>query len=266
MEDLRLLLSSAFARRWLHVIVLAACFVGILLSAIIASRYAGSPTVESLPDGVAIAAPRLAGERSIAAAVWGLAGLVVVGLVIGGVALRFLWTLIGDFRRSADAALQTAAVATAQTDELRRQFAATHRPRLEFRLALTDPPPKRGDNYKTLCVIRNSGETTAHINWIGSVVFCDSAIPAMLPPLIASGDRVDLAGGQAHRWNGQAGEPISDWELLEINAGRRAIYCAGVVRYADGAGVAREDGFCRRYDPASGRFVATGDPDHEYGG
>jgi hypothetical protein len=143
----------------------------------------------------------------------------------------------------------------------RKEFVATHRPRLRLRRPRLhlDLLPVRVD-----FIVANVGETPAHMKR-AEITIClrDSGgnehIPSITSPTLRT-----IAAGESILDAVQSSE-ITYEEEFELWAGGR-VEIRGVIDYTDDGGIERQTGFWRVYDPETKRFRRQehSDPDYEY--
>ncbi len=126
-------------------------------------------------------------------------------------------------------------------DLARREFDATHRPRIGVRFFETFSEPTITLRFTVV----NQGETKAKILTIGARIIQDVAAPTH----VVFDDEaigVELESGQAdtHRVASQFPNPHhNNWR--GYNLGAPPTFCVGRIRYTDSSGIERETGFCR---------------------
>ncbi len=134
------------------------------------------------------------------------------------------------------------------------EFISTNRPKIITRGFEANSPP--GSNQKALLMFTyvNVGNTPATIISIGAIITGDSE-PGLNLQERSLDPPIRLASGQQRRW------------LLDIDEppmGRGVIFCLGCITYKDALGHTRVTGFCRQFDPASGRWIRQTNSDYEY--
>lgn len=153
-------------------------------------------------------------------------------------------------------------------DLARKEFIATHRPRVIVRFI--QGPFEDAESYQFIWVtIVNIGVNPATVEAFG----CDlarrnsvtlqwgiSALDAS-PKTISP---VTLISGQRHTFEITAENPDTFDEKFSDACGNQQLCAVGIIRYIDGNGIARETGFFRIYDNGSKSFVASKNNEEEY--
>lgn len=201
--------------------------------------------------------------------------------------IRVLWTII-DFLQTYNGAVT--AVATVfiglftcvlakvtgrqarltreSIDLARKEFIATHRPRVIAKL-IQGPFDEAKSHQFIWVTIVNIGVNPATVEAFG----CDLArrnsmtLQWAIPGLDASPKKIQpitLISGQRHIFKVTAKNPDTFDENFPIACGNQQLCAAGAVRYTDGNGIARETGFFRVYDNGSKSFVASKNNEEEY--
>jgi hypothetical protein len=145
----------------------------------------------------------------------------------------------------------------------RQEFVATHRPHI-----IVYGFDDQGDGEKPHRVqfrYVNKGNTRAYVTEIGSALiasnktimesdFTDYKVKKFEPP-------VEVKSGNS---GFKLTEDFIDYIKLLFADRDGAVFCVGYVIYRDDNGTSRQTGFCRRYEPNSGRWLKVEDEEYEY--
>ena len=144
----------------------------------------------------------------------------------------------------------------------RREFAATHRPRVVVRVI--QGPTERNRRLYAEVTVANIGESAAIVMaWNFDLKYWPVGRAA--PPIInASGalKPFTLRGGQRHTFRVRSFEEFTDLDRFAEASGTKSLYLLGLLRYSDVNGASRETSVCRVYDEKIHTFVSV--PSHEY--
>lgn len=155
----------------------------------------------------------------------------------------------------------------------------THRPKLIIRKVLLDE--ESGDYFTQASrspsiqfnVANIGGSRATIIKSNATFAKIDGRLPAV-PPYSMDINTIKCAIREA----GQSDPPetldiedvevshiVSNWRGKTITNGDSSqFYFFGYIQYSDGIGTVRRMAFCRRYNPATKRFVEIDDPEYEY--
>ena len=135
----------------------------------------------------------------------------------------------------------------------RSELIATHRPKIITRGF--EQTSEAGSNQ--IPVLRftyiNIGNTPATIVSIG-VIITENGDPGYVQERLLD-PPIRLASGQQRTW------------LVEIDdppMGGSPMFCVGCISYKDALGHTRQTGFCRQFNPSSGRWVRQTQSEYEY--
>jgi hypothetical protein len=144
----------------------------------------------------------------------------------------------------------------------RQEFIATHRPHIIV-YGFDDQPVGGSDNapYQVQFRYVNKGNTRAYVTEIGSALvspklpsdFTDFKVKKFNPPLEVK------SGFHGFKLT----EDSVDY-LKILFSDQDALFCIGYIIYRDDNDTSRQTGFCRRYDPASSRWLKVEDEEYEY--
>jgi len=152
----------------------------------------------------------------------------------------------------------------------REEFIASHRPKIIVRsFQIIDRNLKIGVSIDFSLVAQNIGDTAAKIVDFRNAIFIQSAKIASIPSDIRFSFRenlnpdLTLKSGENILLPGNGGSALDEKEWVEIYSEDSAIYCMGIVVYADEIGTKRETGFCRRYHTRENKWNII-DCEYEY--
>ncbi len=175
-----------------------------------------------------------------------------------------------DTKEAANASENAATAAKDSVDIARKEFNATHRPKIKIhfiefiRIPGKDPsnPGKDGDTIGARLLCFNVGESRAivvqvhgKITNISNITINTQRELVKTFPVVESGEKftVDIK---------------SDWLVREIvdrtKLGHAPFKLLGAITYFDGNGTRREIAFCREYDASSKGWTKIVSPVHEY--
>lgn len=177
--------------------------------------------------------------------------------------------------RQADEMQRSLAIAEKQHELQRWQYLTTHRPKLIIRRMSLD----EGDKDGSMCpniqfIVANIGGSRATIiESNATFAKIDGLLPA-IPPYSADTNTINCTIREA----GQSDPPeilgIEDFEVSRIvrswrdktitNGDSSPFYFFGYIQYRDSIDIVRRMTFCRKYNPATKRFVEVDDPEYEY--
>ena len=175
----------------------------------------------------------------------------------------------------ADLAEKQLQIARAQTDILakqdagnRLQFLLAHRPNLVIRKIHVARETRT--QIVVMYTLANIGSTDAHI-YETNITLIASPGPMSIPQipeydnLAKSSAEFVLEGGQNRQGVARSySDKVGAVTLEQVNRNEASLFVIGYVKYKDDAGIVRELGFLRRYDPHLQRFKIVEDPDYEY--
>ena len=157
-----------------------------------------------------------------------------------------------------------AGVSIQQGRTARRDFIATHRPRVIVRFIQGPLLNEKGFQTAWITIV-NTGETPAIVDAIGSgFVFREKGKDFGPPGVDASAKPIPpivLESGKRHWF--EAPSTVSP-SAFEAAFGNREFCVLGEIQYRDRNGVRRETGFFRTYKESSGQFIAAKDDESEY--
>ena len=143
----------------------------------------------------------------------------------------------------------------------RKEFAATHRPRVVVRVI--QGPSERDRRLYAELTVANIGESAAIVTgWYFDLKYWPVGRAA--PPIINAGSvqPFSLRSGQRHTFRVRSFEEFTDLDRFAEASGTKALYLLGLIRYTDVNGASRETAVCRLYDDKIHTFVSI--PSHEY--
>lgn len=193
---------------------------------------------------------------------------------------------ISDMRKSLSLAEKQMALAGMQADLAEKQHElqrwhdfTTHRPKLIIRKVLLDEG--NGDYFTQgsrspsiqFNVANIGGSRATIIKSNTTFAKIDGRLPAV-PPYSADANVIKCTTREA----GQSDPPeilrieddelsriVNSWRGKTITHGDSSqFYFFGYIQYSDDIGTVRRMAFCRRYNPATKRFVEINDPEYEY--
>ena len=152
---------------------------------------------------------------------------------------------------------------------IRREFIATHRPRLrvsDFQLVGWD---SHGQSLSVLFRAQNIGESAAHVFKVEGRILISPQRIALLEPAMTMPFRkpyaVKLVSGERDLFGINDGPVITEENATAIYAGETPVICVGRVIYRDDTGIQRETGFARQFAIRPHRLSERIDhPDYEY--
>lgn len=172
-----------------------------------------------------------------------------------------------------------AELAREQHELQRWQFLNTHRPRLIIRgISLVDGDGdyfKRGSKNPEIQfeIINIGGSKATIIKSNATFAQIDDPFPP-IPPYSQDNNTIKHTIREAGQStapetleinNFEIGRIVNSWKGKTITNGDKSLfYFLGYVHYADDIGNERRMAFCRRYNPATKRFIAIEDPAYEY--
>jgi hypothetical protein len=181
---------------------------------------------------------------------------------------RDMQASIAGANRAAEAAKQAAEAARDSADTEEDALIATARPRIIVRRveAIFLMPPNRPVSAQFR--ITNVGGSRAILVERNAILV---AVPEewtefpQYPPASAINDERVLESGDGLTADANITHPLTDPSGKDIQSGALILFLYGFVRYRDDAGVIREMGFGRRFNPKTNRFHPLNDPEVEYG-
>lgn len=153
----------------------------------------------------------------------------------------------------------------------RDEFNATHRPKLDIRLIRFRTPFKVGQRVEIEWCIANIGDAVGTIFESNvSVMLAKEPLPAV-PPYSVQKDsmgNITLAPGIVATTGKWFDLSVVEWTTYRLS-GRdkddgQSFFMFGYALYSAPDETKRSIAFCRRYDPASERFVVVDDPNYEH--
>jgi hypothetical protein len=160
----------------------------------------------------------------------------------------------------------------------RKEFIATHRPRLRVRNVVVKPASITG-YHPTLfhpgelvggqITIANFGNSAAHVTEAHCEVFVTHVpLPMERPYEGKNGNspiRPVIEAGSSVPLQFQSDFLLSERQSDDIlQGGNHQLYVLGWVEYRDKLGIGRRTAFCRKYDWERRRLHAVEDPDYEH--
>ncbi len=169
------------------------------------------------------------------------------------------------------AAIAAAVAAGFAVHFARRDFIATHRPRVRVRFFQDDGGGVDGGR-KAWITIANVGNSTAAIVAIGGALGVRTRdTKNWRPPGIQASaeghgpppDNV-LRGGEARTYWVSSGGPVSAGDLADVGNGVADLLALGEIRYTDDNGTLRHTGFMWRWNPKDREFYPVDEPGRNY--
>jgi hypothetical protein len=152
----------------------------------------------------------------------------------------------------------------------RREFIATHRPRIRVRgLHIADPNGDvTGDPVVVMFFAHNVGETPATLTGVMGTIHITRNTTAPLPANLAFGYRqqlnIILSAGEQEIFMIEDGTIVPEAMRTAVYTGDRPLYCIGAMQYRDDNGVERTTGFCRRFYFRPPRSETETNSEYEY--
>lgn len=187
-----------------------------------------------------------------------------------------------EMKKSLDLAEKQTVLSGRQADlaekqhELQRwQYITMHRPRLIIRgisLGEGDEDGSRSPNIQ-FNIVNIGGSRATIIESNATFARIDGSLPA-IPPYSMDANTIKCPIREAGESDPPETMNIEDVEVSHIvsswrgktitNGDTSQFYFFGRIRFCDSIGIVRRMAFCRRYNPASKRFVEIDDPEYEY--
>ena len=155
-------------------------------------------------------------------------------------------------------------------DLARKEFIASHRPKLHVRF-IQSRPLVAGERVMADIGIANIGVNDAAVVSIGADMACRTKTCDWEPPgldvsasqSISPATRI-IKSGEQKTFFLQSEHPLSLENFHKIHFKELDLCAVGIVKYVDGIGTNRQTAFFRVYDSVRKRFIAADEPSHEY--
>jgi hypothetical protein len=160
------------------------------------------------------------------------------------------------------------AVSYWQARLIRKEFVATHRPRVIIRFI--QGPNYGEDSTESIWItVANIGDSEgAIVEFGGDLARRNKQTKIWLVPGADGGSKkirtIRLKSGARHVFTVTAKKPYTDMDILGDATDTYELCAFGVIRYQDATGILRETGFFRVYDADSESFVPSNKQEDEY--
>jgi hypothetical protein len=151
---------------------------------------------------------------------------------------------------------------------IRKEFIATHRPRVIVRFMQGPIYPDEGIELIWITVANIGDNDATIVEFGGDLARRNVEKKIWLVPGADGGpkkiDAIELKSGARHIFTVTAKQAYTDAEILADAFDTNELCAFGVIRYQDAIGTLRETGFFRVYDAKGERFVPSKRDEDEY--